>query len=252
MTAQVAEIWRHPIKSHGRESLSRVLLSEGRTMPWDRRWAVAHEMSNFDTDNPQWAPCQEFSRGSKAPKLQAITARCDLPYQKVILSHPKLKDLRIDPDDEADSHEFIQWVMPLCPGNRALPARLVRAPQRGMTDTDYPSISIINMSSHRAVAQKLGRDISHLRWRGNLILEGLAPWEEMEWVGKKLKIGLAEVEVVEPITRCLATTASTRTGERDADTLGALNDGWGHQLMGVYARVTRKGDVNQADTVELL
>ena len=42
MSAYLAEIWRHPIKSCGRETLTRVLLTENRTLPWDRRWAIAH------------------------------------------------------------------------------------------------------------------------------------------------------------------------------------------------------------------
>lgn len=252
MTGFVSEIWRHPIKSHGRESLARVKLSEGQCLPWDRRWAVAHEMSDFDVANPKWQPCHNFSIGSKAPQLQAITARCDLPKQKVILNHPKLKELTIDPDDEADAGEFIQWVMPISPSNRALPSRLVRAPKRGMTDTDFPSVSLINMNTHRAVSIQTGQQLSNLRWRGNLMLEGFDAWSEMDWAGKRIRVGLAELEVVEPIVRCRATTANPETGERDADTLGALNDGWGHQYMGVYAIVTKTGDLRQGDTAELL
>lgn len=45
MTARVGAIWRHPIKAHGREALGRVILTEGETIPWDRRWAVAHEQA---------------------------------------------------------------------------------------------------------------------------------------------------------------------------------------------------------------
>lgn len=252
MTAHVAEIWRHPVKSHGREPLARVLLSEGRTLPWDRRWAVAHEMSEFDEANPEWVPCTNFSRVSKGPKLQAITARCDLPMGKVTLSHPMLKDLTINPDDEGDAHSLIQWVMRISPANRALPSRVVRVPRRGMTDTDYPSISLINLASHRAVAERLGQDISHLRWRANIVMDGLEPWVERDWIGRKIRLGLAELELRENIVRCAATTASTRTGERDADTLGALSAGWGHQEFGVYAVVTKTGDIRQGDEIEVL
>ncbi len=41
----VTDIFRHPLKSHGREALQLVALSRGETMPWDRCWAVAHEAS---------------------------------------------------------------------------------------------------------------------------------------------------------------------------------------------------------------
>jgi len=249
MSGLLAQIWRHPIKAHGREEITHVKLSEGRSLPWDRRWAVAHEMAKLDFDRPGWAPCANFSRGSKAPALQAITARCDMSFQTVTLSHPKLKDLTISPDADGAGGELVQWIMPLVPKDRALPSRIARAPGRGMTDTDYPSISLINLSSHRAVEGQLGRRISPLRWRANLIVDGLGPWEELEWVGKRIRVGAADLEVVEPITRCLATAASTRSGQRDTDTLGALNEGWGHQLMGVYARVATTGDIRQGDPV---
>lgn len=252
MTAHIAEIWRHPIKAHGREALARVLLSEGQTLPWDRRWAVAHELAKIDFEAPEWVPCNNFSRGAKAPELMAITARCDLHSQTVTLNHPKLKDLTIDPDGDGESGRFIQWVMPISPANRALPARLVRAPKRGMTDTDFPSVSLVNMASHQAVCARLGRDISPLRWRANLLLDGLEPWAERRWIGKRIRVGGAELEVRENTTRCLATTASTRTGMRDADTLITLETGWGHQQMGIYAVVTKTGDLRQGDTLEVL
>ncbi|MCP5039323.1 MAG: MOSC domain-containing protein [Rhodobacteraceae bacterium] len=252
MNAHVAQIWRHPIKSHGREAVAQVLLSEGRCLPWDRRWAVAHELAKIDPVRPEWVPCNNFSRGAKAPELMAITARCDLSHGKLTLSHPKLKDLTINPDDEADVGAFIQWVMPISPQNRALPTQIIRAPKRGMTDTDFPSVSLINMASHHEVAAQLGRGISPNRWRANLVLDGLEPWVERDWIGKRIRAGDAELEVRENIGRCLATAASTRTGIRDADTLGTLKAGWGHTDFGVYAVVTKTGDLHQSDGFEVL
>ncbi len=250
MTPHVAAIWRHPIKSHGREELARTLLTEGRCIPWDRRWAVAHEMAEIDLQDPQWVACSNFSRGAKAPKLMAITARVNLRLQEVTLSHPDLPDLTLNPDK--DPGALIQWVMAISPTNRALPAHVVRVGKTGLTDTDFPSISLINMASHSAVETQLGRKISANRWRANLFLDGLEPWEERDWIGKTIRVGRAELEIREHITRCLATTTSTRTGERDADTLGALDAGWGHKQFGIYGVVTKTGDLRQGDAIEVL
>lgn len=251
MTPHIAEIWRHPIKSHGREALGRVELLVDHALPWDRRWAVAHERSCYDHERaPRWQPCSEFTRVSKSPRLQAITCYCEEADNKIVLSHPDLPDLKIDPDQ--DGCEFVQWVMAISARNRALPARLVRAPDEGMVDSPFPSVSLINRASHGEVAAQIGRPISHLRWRGNFIVDGLAAWAENDWIGQRIRIGTAELDVVEPITRCTATMASTRTGERDADTLAALKDSWGHQELGVYARVVKAGHVTHADVVEVL
>ena len=154
--ATVAQIWRYPIKSHGREALQSVPLSAGKTLPWDRHWAVAHE--NSTADGSVWVPCQNFSRGAKAPLLMAITSHWDAHMRQMHIRHPNLPDLQFNPDDAGDQKRFLKWSAPLMPENRAKSARLIRAAECGLTDTDYPSISIGNLSSHRTVSQKLGRD----------------------------------------------------------------------------------------------
>ena len=246
--ATVAHLWRHPIKSHGREELRSVTLETGRTMPGDRVWAVRHSAST--ADNSGWAPCANFSRGAKAPGLMAINATLADDGETLRLQHPDKPDLTFRPDDNPP--EFFDWVQSLMPKERAASAQILRVPGRGMTDTEYPSISLVNLSSHRAVAQKIGRDISARRWRANIWLEGLAPWEEFEWIGRELRLGGARLVIRDRIFRCLATTASTRTGRRDADTLAALNSGWGHQDFGLYAEVIEGGTVSQQDRLELL
>ncbi|WP_170332183.1 MOSC domain-containing protein [Ruegeria arenilitoris] len=245
MTGAITSIWRHPIKSHGRESLDDVTLIPGQTMPGDRVWAVAHEASKADSS--EWVPCANFSRGAKAPQLMAISAR--LEGDTVTLSHPKQPDLSFDPETQQDM--FLSWVKPLMPADRAASARIIRAPGRGMTDSDFPSISLCNMASHRAVEQKLGQNLSINRWRGNIWFDGLPLWEEFDWRGRDIRIGETLLRVRERITRCLATTANPETGERDADTLGALS-AWDHQDFGVYAEVIEGGKIEIGNKVEVI
>jgi uncharacterized protein YcbX len=169
---------------------------------------------------------------------------------RVTLTHPDRPPLTFYP--ERNSALFLEWVASLVPKDRSKPARIVSAKERGMTDTPEPSISLNSATSHRMVEQRVGRELSPLRWRGNFWIEGLAPFEEFEWVGRHLRIGNAEFEVVSRIQRCLATTSNPETGVRDADTLGALEDGWGHRNFGVYAVALTSGPVVLGDTVEVL
>ncbi|UWR03621.1 MOSC domain-containing protein [Ruegeria conchae] len=245
MSGTVTALWRHPIKSHGRESLDHITMTPGQTMPGDRIWAVAHEASK--ADGSEWVPCNNFSRGAKAPQLMAISAH--LQGDTVTLRHPNRPDLSFEPDTQQD--KFLDWVRPLMPTDRAASARIIRVPGRGMTDSDFPSISLCNMASHRAVEQKLGRDLSIARWRGNIWFDGLPLWEEFDWLGRDIRIGEVIFHVRERITRCLATTANPETGERDADTLGALGN-WDHQDFGVYAEVLQGGSIRTGDEVQVL
>ena len=121
-----------------------------------------------------------------------------------------------------------------------------------MTDSDFPSISVMNIATHRAVEAQVGTTLAKRRWRGNIWLDGPTAWEEFDWIGRTLRIGTAELEVRERITRCMATTANPDTGVRDADILGALDRGWGHQDFGIYAVVTHSGNVKIGDSADLL
>lgn len=249
MTVRVAAIWRHPIKAHGRERLSEVTLEAGRTLPGDRAWAVLHEAG---TARPgEWAPCANFTRGAGTPALMAIEART-LGDRRLALTHPDRPDLAFDP--ATDEAAFLAWVMPLMPKGRASPVALIPAAERqGMTDKPHPWVSLFGLGSHRAVAARLGRDdLSTMRWRANLILDGLAPWEEFGWVGREVRIGEATLAVRERIGRCLATAANPATGRRDADTLGILEAMHGTREFAVYAEVTRSGRVAEGDPVEAL
>ena len=252
MTGRVREIWRHPIKAHGRERVAQVSLTEGAALPWDRRWAVAHEASAFDEAAPAWAHCRNFTRAAGSPALQAIDAQVEEASGRVTFRHPDRPEITIDPEDPADRARFTAWAGPVTNPDRPQPARLVRAPEQAMTDTDFPSVSLINLASHAQVEGQLGQPISPLRWRGNILFDGFEAWAEMDWPGRTLRLGAIEMEVVEPIVRCMATTANPETGLRDADTLGALKAGWGHQICGVYGRVTRGGPLTEGDQIEVL
>lgn len=244
MTWSLAQIWRHPIKGVGAERLDHVGLHIDRPLPMDRAWAVLEEGGEAADG---WRSCRNFLRGAKGPSLMAVTAR--VADEVIHLSHPDLPDLAITPGSQEASRALCAWVKPIYPADRRGPAALVKAPEEGMSDAPFASVSVLNLASLRALSQKLGHDLDPRRFRGNLWLDGLAPWEEFDLVGKRLKVGAAELEVIEPIGRCRATEANPDTGRRDAGTLAALQDGWGHTRFGVYAMVRRAGRVAVGDEV---
>jgi len=243
----VSALYRHPIKSHGREELRIVYLTEGQAMPFDRLWAVAHDHARID--GHEWASFQNFSIGAKAPQLMAINATLDEVSQTVTLTHPDRPDLVVNPD--RDGAALIDWVKPLVPQNRAQPAKVFRLDRRGFTDTDFASVSLCNAASHAAVEGLAQTSLSRLRWRGNIWFEGAKPWTEFDWVNRELRLGDATLRIEARIERCLATSANPATGARDVDTLRLLNT-LGHQDFGIYARVMKSGTVKVGDSLEVI
>ena len=244
---KVTALWRHPIKSHGREALTRVTLTQGRSMPYDRLWAIAHDAAK--ADGSEWVACQNFSRGSKSPALMAINATLDEAAETLTLTHPDRPDLTVQPDTQGAA--LLDWVRPLVDAARAQPAKVMRLDQRGYTDTPYASVSLCSQSSQSDLERLTAAPLQSERWRGNIWFEGSAPWEEFNWIGRELRLGTTRLRVEEPIQRCMATTANPHTGVRDVDTLKALNM-LGQQNFGIYATVIETGDVALGDQLELI
>ena len=107
-----------------------------------------------------------------------------------------------------------------------------------------------------AVAAALGDPaLSEARFRSNIIVSGLAAWEEQNWVGHTLRIGQVAFDVVKPKVRCLATHANPRTGERDRPVMPTLMKAFA-QIEPTFAvgMVTRgaSGTIRVGDNVSLI
>jgi uncharacterized protein YcbX len=179
----------------------------------------------------------------------AIESYFDETTNRLTLSHPDKKQITFCPDTESDI--LIDWTKDLIPDGRSGSVKLIRAKVAAMTDTEYQSITICSSSSHSSLASEMGLDLSKKRWRGNLWIDELEPWEEMTWIGKIVQIGNVQFDVIENVQRCMATTANPETGVRDADTLGALK-AHGHQNFSVYAIAKNNGDLRLGDKLRVL
>lgn len=245
---RVALLVRHPIKSAGYETVPAAELSPGAAFPFDRVWAVAHAAARL-TEPPTWAPKLQFLRGWGSAELMAVACTSDADRGEVTLSHPRRPTESFRPDDPADAARLIDWLRPLWPGTRPEPARVIRVPGQALTDQDQPLVSINSTASLADLSARMGVPLSPHRFRGNIWVEGWAPWAELDLVGQEIAIGAARLRIAEPIGRCRATGANPETGAQDADTMGALEAGYGHTDFGVFARVIAGGRLTVGDEV---
>ncbi len=243
MTGRLAHIWRHPIKGIGAEACDTVDLDPDRAVVGDRVWALLNAQAE-DTD--AWQPRRNFLQVASGPRLAAVDAVST--DSGVTLTHPDRAPLTLNPAENPDA--LGPWIGDLWPKGRPGPARLVTAPDQGMTDVDFPSVSIGNLSSLRALSQKAGFPIDMRRFRINLWFDGLAPWEEIDLLSGDLRIGTATLSPVEPIERCRAPDANPTSGQRDIVMLSLLEDGWDTRCFGVYFKVSEAGRASVGDTLE--
>jgi MOSC domain-containing protein len=122
-------------------------------------------------------------------------------------------------------------------------------------DDEAGRVTLHGRGSLQALAFALGTEVSELRFRSNIAIGGLAAWEEQSWVGRRIRIGAVEFDVVKPKTRCLATHANPSTGQRDLPILTTLTQKIGQEnpTFAVAMRPTRAGgQIHVGDQVTLL
>jgi uncharacterized protein YcbX len=244
MTARLAAIRRHPVKSVGWEALEAVELTAGAPLPLDRLWAVAHGRSKFDPEAPRWVECHSFLRVAQSPRLAQVRAAWE--GDRLRLDHPEADALTADP--ETDGAALAAWAGALASDLQPGPYSLARADQ-ALTDAEEPWISVASLASLRALEQRIGAALDPNRFRANLWLDGLAPWEERGWIGREIAIGPVRLRITEAIERCAATEANPETGRRDAPVVRTLNAACGAPEFAVYAEVLEDGRIALDDEV---
>ncbi len=119
-------------------------------------------------------------------------------------------------------------------------------------NTRYPDrhpvhISLVSQATLEAIAAAVGDRIDVRRFRPNILLDGVSPWEEFEWVGREISIGTAKLTISAPIGRCLNIEVNPETGERDLPLFSLLQEHFGHGKTGVVAKVNIGGAVEVGD-----
>jgi uncharacterized protein len=137
------------------------------------------------------------------------------------------------------------------------PIRIIRCDRPGGTRRGNPT-SIISDGSLRELAHYAGVDsVDGRRFRMLIDLEGAAAHEEDTWIGRRIALGDAVLQVTKPDARCAITTQDPESGHRDLDTLRTLISYRGlregkHADFGVLAEVAQPGRIRVGDAVTVL
>ncbi|SDM21343.1 MOSC domain-containing protein [Allokutzneria albata] len=228
-------IYRYPVKGFAGQEVPEAALLPGRGVPFDRHLAVAHGGQDVAEDGA-WTTCHAFVRTGPYQGLPLFGI--DFDGAALSMSRPGGAPVEIPLDDLAGAGaELAEWF----PGTRP---RLVRA-GNGYWDYSDAGVSLIN----KATIASLGHGADPLSFRANFYLSDLAPWSEFGLVGRRVRVGGAELEVLRPIDRCSTTSIHPTTGEEITNVPALMAREHGHIYCGVYARVVVGGRVSPGDPV---
>jgi uncharacterized protein YcbX len=133
------------------------------------------------------------------------------------------------------------------------PVQLVRT-QPGERGGGAAPVSMLSRSAIDELGRRAGRKAPDARrFRMLLELDGCAPNEEDDWVGRRMRIGDAVVRVGDPSLRCALTDMNPDSGAKDYPclaTLGRYRRAADGVEFGRYAAIVLPGPVRVGDTVE--
>lgn len=226
----VALCARYPVKSVLGEQLEQLWLAEVGPVG-DRVWALQSADGRLGSGKSS----RRFVHLDRMLEMAARTTPDD-----VILRLPDGHELAMT--DPALPGALVEIV-----GQPVKAVRAERAPHH-----DGSPLHLVTTASLRWWAdQAREHEVGWERTRANLVVDvrGAARVED-EWVGRRLRIGEAEVEIVEPTERCAMVTHAQGELEHAAALLRVLAP---HELnLGVYATVVTPGKVRVGDPVVAL
>jgi uncharacterized protein YcbX len=250
----VRSLHRYPVKGLSAEPLAQVTLAAGRSIPHDRRFALARAATEFNPARPEWLLKTNFFMLMRDEKLAQLRTRFDETSGILTIEHDGRTLLAariVETSGRRELEAFFAGFLAECPGG---PPRLLEAPGHTFSDakqkpnaTTYHYVSLVNVASVAKLERAAGAPVDPLRFRANVYFDGAAAWSELGWSDTEVTLGSARLRVLAPITRCAATAVNPASAVRDLDIPRLLQQQFAHVCMGVYAEVVTDGTVAPGD-----
>jgi uncharacterized protein YcbX len=286
IVGRIAEIWRHPVKSMEGERVTASAI-ERSGLPGDRAYAVRDEQRGGIRGAkkiPGLMRCQaryleEPKPGVPAPAPEltlpgGARVRADAPdaaeQLSAALEHPvtlwplrpadDLAHYRRGAPDHTDVATELRAIFgrtadePL-PNLGVFPPDLFQYESPPGTYFDaFPLLLVTDATLRRLAELAPGSRIDVRRFRPNFVVatpDGVTDFVENGWVGKRLRVGEAELSIAVTCARCVMITHGFDDLPQDTGLMRTVVRE-ANQNVGVYARVERPGRIAVGDAVEVL
>ncbi len=247
----VSALYRYPVKGLTAESLDRATVLDSGAVAGDRVLGLLFADAG-PAAREGWWPKERFTVLMNTPALARLQARLDETTSRVriALDGVTLVEAGLEKAGRARIAAAVtEYVLTL--DESPLRGRPERAPLRLVGDGDTPAfqdrgarhVTVMGRPSVDALGEAAGREVDERRFRMNIVLDGIEPWEELSWVGHTIRIGELDFDVTGPVVRCLATHANPESGERDINVMEMLTSAFGQAkpTMGVLAVLRGSG-----------
>lgn len=245
----ISALYRYPVKGLSPERLERVALEAGATMPFDRAYAIENGPGRFDPDNPRHLPKITYLMLMRDERLATLVTSFDDATETLTIERAGKQVARGQLSTPLGRKLIEQFFAAYMKAELRGPPKVVSAPGHSFSDVALKCLHVVNLASVRDLERVVGRPVDLLRFRANVYIDGVEPWAELNWVGRKLTLGGVRTEVVDRTVRCDATNVDPSTGARDMGLPTLISRTWGHGDFGIYAKIIEGGELALGDAV---
>ena len=257
---KVTALYRYPVKGFTPEPVEHITVLPGGRVAGDR--VLNFRFADAPAADTGW--CRKYHGVvlANTPGLARLKVRFDERRQRLTI-HAENKMLADDSLDAAGRQRVVDAITayvlsldenPLTGQPQHLPLKLVGD---GTTpryqDNEAGQVTLHSRESLASAGVALGdANLDERRFRHNIVIDGVAAWEEQSWPGGKVRVGDVAFETVVPKVRCLATHANPLTGERDLQVMQRLVKMFAQKepTFGVGMLSQAGGEIRVGDVVE--
>lgn len=248
---RVAGLYRYPVKGLSPEPMDEVGLEAGAVMPFDRAYAIENGPGRFDPAEPRHLPKTCFLMLMRDERLATLETRFDEHTETLVIFRQGRQVARGDLRTRIGRQMIEQFLAAYMAASLRGPPKIVSAPGHSFSDMAAKCLHIVNLASVRELERAVGQPVNPLRFRANIYVDGIEPWEEFSWLDRDIAVGGIRLSVFHRTRRCDATNVDPATGARDLAIPATLLRTWGHSDFGVYAKVIGAGRIATGDPVSL-
>lgn len=246
---KVTALYRYPVKGFSPEPLDRVEITAGGTFPFDRAFAIENGPSGFDPAAPAYFPKAYFLMLMKNERMADYQTRFD--DVNGVFRIFRSGSLQVEGSlwTKEGRARIEKWLAENFRDELRGPPKILSANGHSFSDMPAKVVHVVNLASVRALEEKLGRPVNSLRFRPNIVIDGLPALQELEWQSEEIKLPGIAFRFEERTGRCAATNVDPKTGSRDMQIPKALEATYGHKDFGVYLTATTSGSIRVGDGV---
>lgn len=246
----ISSIHRYPVKGLNGQALAETMLEAGRCIPFDRAYAIENGVHLFDPASPRYLPKNKFLMLMSHERLAELDAQFDEETQNLRLLRQGKQVAQGRLGERIGRQLLEQFFSAYMAEELRGPPRIVHGPGHSFSDAPEQYLSLINLATVRDLERVTGAPVDPMRFRGNLYVEGLDPWVELDWDGDEIAMPSgASFRCEGPIDRCAATNVDPVTGQRDMAIPRTLLTSYGHDNLGVFLKVVEGGLVRVGDPI---